>query len=105
MLEWCGSHVDQTVAISALILTVLGMVAGAVWWTSCLYAEVHAMRVAIESWTEFKKSVHEDSDAQWQHITQHESRLGKIEARASGLESKADIHDREITHLMESRSG
>jgi hypothetical protein len=80
------------------------MVGGFIYWASCIYAEVHAMRVAIESWTEFKQTVHDDSKEQWVVITGNSTRLGLVEARTSGLESKAEIHDREIQLLMEKRS-
>lgn len=103
MLEWCQTHLDQTVALSAVALSALGMVAGAIWWAACIYAEVRAMRVAIDGMGEFKSSVNDDSRQQWSNLDNHDARIGKVEARVSGLESKADIHDREISLLMENK--
>lgn len=99
--NWCSAHLDQAIGLAGLFLTGLGTFIGGIYWASKVYAEVHAMRVGIDNINEFKVAVNKDSDNQWKDLSEHERRIGGLEAGVASVAGRLDIHDREIQHLMD----
>lgn len=102
MFEWCLNHPNEAVTIVGFAASCLATLVFTVMWAARIYAEVHAMRVAIESMAEFRESVDEDSREQWRHFDNHEHRISTLEAGQRGHSAQIEVHDREIKFLIES---